>query len=132
MGEPSLDAVVAHARALGLEIDEAPLGGPLNAVLLPEGYVILNCNRTSITKRYALAHECGHWYYGHDWRREHDRPKDERQADRYAAGLLIDPIEYARAERLYGGHPGAIACELGVPRALVTLWGQSVMRSRSL
>lgn len=76
-------------------------------------------------QRCTLAHEMGHWFHGHDWTRDHDRLADERQADQYAAELLISPLEYAIAEQLHGPHPGAIAKELEVTRNLVTLWQQT-------
>ena len=113
---------MAHAKKLGLKVVEQPLPGKVNAVLLPGGTVVLNSRRTAVTKRYALAHECGHWRYGHDWRYSHDRERDEFQADRYAAGLLINEIEYAKAETLVGPHAGAIARELLVPVDLVNIW----------
>lgn len=46
--------------------------------------------------RSTLAHECGHAFYGHNC----TQPSFERQARKYAATLLIDPIEYARLEAI--------------------------------
>lgn len=109
---------------MGLKVEEKPLRGALNAVLLPEGRIILNELRSEVTKRYAIAHECGHWHYGHDWRLAHDRERDEHQADRYAAHLLISPIEYARAEEMFDGHLGAISRELLVPAHVLQIWQQ--------
>lgn len=135
MGAATLDGLIAHARSLGLTVEERPFTGALrnlNAVLIPGGYVILNCYRTEITRRCSLAHEMGHWYYGHDWRREHDKAHDERQADTYAAKLLISPAEYAAAEALHGSHVGALAAELAVPSRIVTLWQQTEGRKVSI
>lgn len=42
-------------------------------------------------QRVVLAHELGHGYHAHT----DDRPKHERQADRFAALHLIDPDELA-------------------------------------
>lgn len=109
---------------MGLKVEEKPLRGALNAVLLPEGRIILNELRSEVTKRYAIAHECGHWKYGHDWRKEHDRKRDEYQADRYAGKLLISPIEYAQAEKLFEGHVGAISRELLIPTHVLQIWQQ--------
>jgi Zn-dependent peptidase ImmA (M78 family) len=66
-------------------------------------------------QRSVLAHELGHAYYDH---RCHDDLRCERQADAYAAALLIDPGEYAQAEAL-SQDPEFIADELGVPVKLV-------------
>lgn len=91
-------------------------------MLTKGGIVVLNPRRTMLTQRVTLAHEMGHWHHGHDWTIDHDRERDEREADTYAARLLISPAEYALAEHLVGSHPGAIAAELGVTRRLVQLW----------
>lgn len=73
-------------------------------------------------QREVLAHELGHVHYGHDWRHPHDRERDERQADAYAARLLISPLEYAAAEQIYGPHPGALAEALRVSVEIVEAW----------
>ncbi|WPF24396.1 ImmA/IrrE family metallo-endopeptidase [Corynebacterium pseudokroppenstedtii] len=76
------------------------------------------------TLRYCtLAHELGHALNNHDSRTEAWlRGRQEREADIFAANVLIDPTEYKNAELLYGPHPGAIAQELGVTNHLVTVW----------
>lgn len=92
-----------------------------------EGYfaegnvLVINATMTEAYQREVLAHELGHAWYGHDWRNPHDEERDERQADLYAARLLISPTEYALAEELHP-HPGAIAKELGVSQHLIELW----------
>ncbi|TXK17186.1 ImmA/IrrE family metallo-endopeptidase [Homoserinibacter sp. GY 40078] len=60
-------------------------------------------------RRSVIAHELGHHHYGH----RESTPRNERLANRYAARLLIDPEEYAQAERLYS-EAEAIADELRV------------------
>lgn len=76
------------------------------------------------TLRYCtLAHELGHALNNHDSKAEAWlRDRQEREADIFAANVLIDPSEYKSAELLYGPHPGAIAQELGVTNHLVTVW----------
>lgn len=76
------------------------------------------------TLRYCtLAHELGHALNNHDSRAEAWlRGRQEREADIFAANVLIDPSEYKSAELLYGPHPGAIAQELGVTNHLVAVW----------
>ncbi|QGH68566.1 ImmA/IrrE family metallo-endopeptidase [Pseudactinotalea sp. HY158] len=95
--------------------------GRRNGELTSGGLVRLNPRKPAIVQRCTLAHEMGHWWHGHDWTRDHDQLRDERQADAYAARLLISPAEYALAERL-NPHPGAIAKELEVTRHLVEVW----------
>lgn len=106
---------------MGLHVKFESLGRA-NGYLHSSGLVHLNYRRCLTTQRVTLAHEMGHWHHGHDWTMAHDRARDERQADIYAAHLLISPVEYEIAERLYGVHPGALARELGVTRRLVELW----------
>lgn len=116
-----MQQLITQATALGLTVIYRNLGH-YSGILAKGGLVVLNPNRSQLTKRVTLAHEMGHWHHGHDWTTRHDRECDEREADLYAAKLLISPTEYALAERLHGPHPGAIATELGVTRRLVELW----------
>ncbi|WP_188043696.1 ImmA/IrrE family metallo-endopeptidase [Changpingibacter yushuensis] len=67
----------------------------------------------------TLAHELGHAALGHGCAQS---PGGERLADEWAAQLLISPIEYAAAERLYGPNKQALALELGVTRQLVSAY----------
>ena len=76
-----------------------------------------------VNARCTLAHELGHALNNHDSRAEAWlRDRQEREADIFAANVLIDPSEYKSAELLYGPHPGAIAHELGVTNHLVAVW----------
>lgn len=76
------------------------------------------------TLRYCtLAHKLGHALNNHDSRAETWlRGRQEREADIFAANVLIDPSEYKSTELLYGPHPGAIAHELGVTVHLIKVW----------
>lgn len=64
----------------------------------------------------ALAHELGHAFYN-------DPPghtgKCERRADRFAARLLISPVEYRATEEIYGPYPTRLAAELGVTTRII-------------
>lgn len=92
------------------------------------GLVFINHTKSLLTQRVTLAHECGHWVLGHDWTNDHDHARDERDADTYAARLLISPEAYAAAEALVGPHDGAIARELVVTADLLPLWRESYLR----
>lgn len=74
----------------------------------------------------ALAHELGHAFYN-------DPPghtgKCERRADRFAARLLISPVEYRAAELVYGSHPARLAAELGVTTYLIQTFQTTVERT---
>lgn len=51
----------------------------------------------------------------------HD-PRYEVRADRFAAKLLVSPVEYSLTEQTYGPHPARIAHELGVTTHIVNVW----------
>jgi Zn-dependent peptidase ImmA (M78 family) len=111
---------------LGLRVKYADLGRRSGEVH-SSGLVVINHTKSLLTQRVTLAHECGHWVFGHDWTDAHDRGRDETQADTYAARLLISAAEYADAERTVGAHPGALARELNVTPKLIELWRQDYL-----
>lgn len=71
--------------------------------------------------RSFIAHELGHAHYGH----KVSTPKNERQADSYAAQLLITEEAYRRAEEAYGTNIEKLAYELEVTPSLVIAWRQN-------
>lgn len=71
----------------------------------------------------TLAHELGHLHLLHGCTQD---TTGERQADLYAARLLIDPVEYALAEQLHGWRTSVIAQELGVTKDLVRAYRSSL------
>ena len=78
-----------------------------------------------VEERCTLAHELGHASLGHTanasgWFAQ----RQERAADRWAARMLISPVEYELAERLYGHSPSLLAQELDVTTSIVTTWQQ--------
>jgi Zn-dependent peptidase ImmA (M78 family) len=74
--------------------------------------------------RSALSHELGHAKHDHDMSTPDARTHQfqERQANEYAARLLITEELYRRAERTHGAHLPAIAHELVVTAELVQVW----------
>ncbi|MGG7509048.1 ImmA/IrrE family metallo-endopeptidase [Plantibacter sp. YIM 135249] len=84
-----------------------------------EGLIYFDLRLTPDERRCVIAHECGHAYYGHGC----DSDRHERQANTYAAQLLIDPVEYARLERL-GSDSHHIADEIGVTVELLEHYQQ--------
>lgn len=80
----------------------------------------LRDGRADMPTRCSLAHEIGHAHYGH--RPGGDYRRQERQADEWAALLLVSEDEYRRAERLVGHEVGALARELDVTQRLVLAW----------
>lgn len=97
------------------------------------GLITINDRRrTGFTIRMTMAHEIGHAHHDHAWT---DDPvlsvRQEREADMFAAQILISLEEYARAERIVGAHPGAIAKELAVTENYVLLWREDYVRPRA-
>jgi len=123
-----LDNIVARASSLGLRVAYRNLGRR-NGELTRGGLIVVNYSKPVVVQRCTIAHEMGHWHYGHDWTRDHDRARDERQADLYAAKLLISPLEYALAEQVVGPHPTPLARELGVTPQLVRVWQENMAGS---
>lgn len=102
-----------HAEALGVEVVVRRLR-TAHGRWFPEYNQILISDRLRVgAQRLALAHELGHHAYNH----HDDRPKHEKQADRFAAQNLICPNELAD---LYKWVPdeGRLIQELGVTTRL--------------
>ncbi|MHB1063569.1 MAG: ImmA/IrrE family metallo-endopeptidase [Georgenia sp.] len=117
-----MDRILEVARSRGVRVTWRDLGRR-NGECHPSGLIILNPRRTEQAQRVTLAHELGHAHYGHVWTDDpHEHAKHERLADEHAAALLIPICAYRRAETTVGNHPGALAKELGVTRALVEAW----------
>ncbi|WP_344013974.1 ImmA/IrrE family metallo-endopeptidase [Microbacterium natoriense] len=80
-----------HAESLGLEVVVRPLRTG-HELWLPEyNTLLVNSRLRAVPQRLALAHGVGHAALGH----EDDRPKHEKQADKFAAQNLICPVELA-------------------------------------
>ncbi|MCX7542331.1 ImmA/IrrE family metallo-endopeptidase [Corynebacterium sp. P5848] len=85
--------------------------------------ISLRSGLSYVERRCAVAHELGHAALGHassppPWL----KPRQEREADDFAAELLVSPGAYAAAEDLHGTHLGAIAEELSVTQHLLKIW----------
>lgn len=74
--------------------------------------ILVDRRLTYRAKRCVLVHELVHWSHGDDG--EYARGLCEARTRRETALTLIDPGEYALAERMYEGNPWAIADELDV------------------
>lgn len=115
------------ARSLGVRITYANMPEGIIGYYNPlEARVYADIRCTPDEKCSVIAHELGHVHHGHTCDLGHDSPI-ERQADAYAAQLLIEPTEYARAELLYNGDVHAIADELCVTVDLVQAFQNHVL-----
>lgn len=85
--------------------------------------IVLRTGMSRADVRTALGHELGHADHGHLCSYDDEQTaKQERQADEYAARLLITNETYAAAEKEHGSHVGAIAHQLEVLPRLVHVW----------
>lgn len=95
--------LIHHAATLGAEVHFAHLDddpGLLGYFLPKHRRIVVRLGMTFDQSRWVLGHECGHAYYNHQCSGPHVRDAAERQANAYAARLLIDPAEYARLEAI--------------------------------
>ncbi|MBT2485773.1 MULTISPECIES: ImmA/IrrE family metallo-endopeptidase [unclassified Microbacterium] len=98
------------ARA-GLEVHAIDMPeGDLGYYAADEQRIYFNLICTPDERRAVIAHELGHHHYGHACG---DHPPNERQADAYAATLLVAPDLYAELEQI-NSHAEWIAEEMGV------------------
>ena len=114
----NLDALIDVAEARGYQV-RWHRGGPKAAWIPTQNIVTVRVGMDDVTTLCALAHELGHAYYG-------DPPghhgAHEQRADRFAARLLVSPVDYAAAEALYGPQPQLLAHELGVTVKILKTW----------
>lgn len=76
--------------------------------------ILIDRRITYTRKRCALVHELVHWQHGDDTSNGCRGGKLEQRCRRETAILLINPAEYALAERMYDGNPYQMAAELNV------------------
>ena len=67
--------------------------------------ILIDRRITYTRKRCTLVHELVHWAHDDDTSKGCEGSRIERRCRRRTALLLIDPAEYALAERMYGGNP---------------------------
>lgn len=113
-----IDALIEVAEARGFQV-RWHRGGPKAAWLPQQRAVTVRHGMDDAETLCALAHELGHAHYGDP--AGHDR-RYEQRADRFAASVLISPVEYALAEQTYGTHPARLAAELGVTVHMIRTW----------
>lgn len=116
-----VDALIEVAERRGYRV-RWHRRGP-KAAWIPPRNISLRDGMTDVATLCALAHELGHAEAG-------DPPGHEglaeRRADRFAARLLISPVDYRAAEETYGPHPARLAAELGVTTHLLEVWRHQI------
>jgi Zn-dependent peptidase ImmA (M78 family) len=106
-----------HAEMLGISVRFGQLR-TANGLWLPEHRsIIIKEGMRAVHTRVALTHEIGHADLGH----EDDRPKHEKQADRYAASRLVDRVRFEELTA-WTNDAFRIAHELGVTQRILTAY----------
>ena len=119
-GEHPLDPTQV-AALMGVKITTHQ-GGPKGFYCDRDWLISLRDDLSDIGRRCTLAHELGHAYYRHAPVGGYLGQRQERQADEFAARILISPAEYALAEQIQGTDLYALAEELGVTAHIVEVW----------
>lgn len=89
-----------------LHVASTRLPGKLDGIYcLTTNTVLIDRRITYTRKRCTLVHELVHWAHDDDTSKGCEGSRIERRCRRRTALLLIDPAEYALAERMYGGNP---------------------------
>jgi len=118
-----------HAHELGLTVVEGSLPPRIHGHYVHrERLVVLREGLSHRAARCTLAHEIQHHLAGDEpsWSL-HVQRKAELLASRRAAWMLIDPYEYAEAERLHEGHQASMAHALNVTVRVLRDW-QATLR----
>ncbi|WP_058234993.1 ImmA/IrrE family metallo-endopeptidase [Devriesea agamarum] len=106
--------LITYAEAAGIRVFWSPDLPERGRYIPGINVIVLRHGMTEARTVSTLAHELAHAHFG-DWCVDE---ATERRAWRWAARLLISPVEYALAEAIHHA-PGAIARELGVTREIV-------------
>jgi len=92
-----------HAAQLGVSVHMAHIDDDphLLGYYAPDrSIVVVRLGMIRLQTDWVLAHELGHAKYGHRCLGTYADTAAERQANAYAAALLIDPTTYAQLERV--------------------------------
>lgn len=104
-----------EARHMGVLIEDKEFDGTQCGEYDPDTRTAYIDPTMSMEQRVCtLQHELIHAKHFDDGLGLLSREKEERLTRRETAFSLINPIEYMRAEDLYGGEPYAMAQELGI------------------
>ena len=104
-----------EARHMGVLIEDKEFDGTQCGEYDPDTRTAYIDPTMSMEQRVCtLQHELIHAKHFDDGLGLLSREKEERLTRKETAFSLINPIEYMRAEDLYGGEPYAMAQELGI------------------
>lgn len=125
-GGPTWDALLARCRGEGITVCRGRLD-QRRGLWVPDGRRIWVDSR--LCDEYAapvLAHELTHV------RRGDAGPQSqavEEWIDERVATMYVDPMAYARAERIRGPYAACIADELDLPQWVIEAWQRRLQRA---
>lgn len=122
---PSWDVLVATCWQEGIEVRRRKLNDARGAWSLSRRAIWID---SRLSDRYAapvLAHELIHAHRGDPG---HQPNHVEQLIDERVARMYVDPLAYARAERIRGPYPACIADELDLPQWVIMAWQRRLMR----
>ena len=109
------DPLTLWASTMGVMVEDRMLaGGMCGFYYAPLRLIVLDSRLTDHQRRCTLCHELIHAQYSDTGCGTLAGTKAERRTRRETALRLVDPVEYATAERVFEGDVWRIACELGV------------------
>lgn len=114
------DRLEAVCERMGVKLIERPdLRVDLNACWHADTRsIVVRWGLDPVTRRCAIAHELGHADAGHDC----SSPRAERDADEFAAWLLIPSWQVEDLSYQIGWSPAELCSELGVTPHLFQVW----------
>lgn len=119
----TLSDLLASALEIGVTVHISHLVDCLGLYDSRTREIHIDFGLTPIEQRCITAHELGHALYGHDC----STPRAEREADIYAADVLIDASELENLDQL-GLHDHDIAIELDVTTDVLTTYREHHMQ----
>ena len=124
---PSTNDLLCLAETAGVPVTWHR-GGPQGAWIPQQNRISIRDGMDDAHTRSTLAHELAHMVFRHPPKATQ---RQERQADKFAAKLLITEAGYASAEAIYGPSPQQIAAELNVTTHLLAVWRNTYERTVS-
>jgi Zn-dependent peptidase ImmA (M78 family) len=119
MGVPSYEHLLDEAGLLGLKVTERELEKDTCGLYIDFLHtIVIDEAMHAEQKKCTLCHEIIHARH-RDYGCRTSGRRSEIRARRETALRLIDPVEYASAERVYGNDVFLIACDLGVTAQVV-------------
>ena len=119
VNEQRLAELIELCTAQGVRVEWADLGAHRHGQY-QRRLRLIELNSRLVLRQLVpvLAHEYAHFVHDDGC----SSAAHERRAWEHAARMLITPADYARAERLVGSHPNAIAAELDLTSVVVRAW----------